>query len=188
MTGRVTVSTNGKQKAKAESVQSEHRELTPIQIANEVVTQVRLKRIRFCSIEANASMAADAIPDDTRLQASTNFRRPTVDREEAGFKAVSAVVFKLTSRSPLASDQKKNAIPYVLAKATLEADYSFRDDAQEFTVEQLETFALHYFPFHMWGYWREFVHSTLARFEFPTLTVPLFEISMAQALVVDEID
>ena len=47
---------------------------------------------------------------------------------------------------------------------------------------------LHYCPFHVWGYWREFVHSSLARLEFPALTVPLFQIGMAQGLVVDEMD
>ena len=78
--------------------------------------------------------------------------------------------------------------PCVVVKATLEASYAFKDDSRDFTEEQLRTFALHYCPFHVWGYWREFVHSSMARLEFPPLTVPLFQIDMAQALVVDEVD
>ena len=75
-----------------------------------------------------------------------------------------------------------------MVKATLEASYALKEDSPDFTDEQLKTFALHYCPFHVWGYWREFVHSSLARLEFPALTVPLFQIDMAQALVVDEVD
>ena len=188
MAGRVTLPTNGKQKAQAGSVKSEARTLTPIQVANEVVTQVRLKHVRFCDVAAQSAVAADAIPDDTRLRASTNFLRPTVDLEEAGFKAASAMIFKLTTPAALASEQGEDAAPCIVVKATLEATYSFRDNAPEFTEDQLITFALHYCPFHVWGYWREFVHSSLARLEFPALTVPLFQIGMAQALVVDEMD
>ena len=98
------------------------------------------------------------------------------------------MIFKLTTPSALASEQGEEAVPCVVVKATLEAAYSFGDDAPEFTEDQLITFALHYCPFHVWGYWREFVHSSLARLEFPALTVPLFQIGMAQALVVDEMD
>ena len=98
------------------------------------------------------------------------------------------MIFKLTTPAAVASEQGEDAAPCIVVKATLEATYSFRDNAPEFTEDQLITFALHYCPFHVWGYWREFVHSSLARLEFPALTVPLFQIGMAQALVVDEIE
>ena len=129
--------------------------------------------------------------DDARLRASTNFRRPVVDviaeGPDAGFKATSTLVFRLDvpSPSPGPSDESE---PCVVVEATLEASYAFKDDSLDFTEEQLKTFALHYCPFHVWGYWREFVHSSLARLEFPSLTVPLFQIDMAQALVVDEVN
>lgn len=128
--------------------------------------------------------------DDVHLQASTSFSRPTVatagDEADTGFSATSTLVFRLSTRSP--SDQDGESEPCVVIKATLEASYAFRDDAPDFSEELLKTFALHYCPFHVWGYWREFVHSSLARLEFPALTVPLFQIEMAQALVVDEAD
>ena len=95
---------------------------------------------------------------------------------------------------PRGSPQGDESEPWVVVKATLEALYVFKDDAPDFNDEQLRTFALHYCPFHVWGYWRElgdwreFVHSSLARLEFPPLTVPLFQIDMAQAFVVDEVD
>ena len=134
-------------------------------------------------------MPIDAVGDDVHLQASTNFTRPTVDSQDdgagAGFRATSVLLFRL-SRASL-SDQGDESEPCVVVKATLEASYAFKDDAPDFSEEQLRTFALHYCPFHVWGYWREFVHSSLARLEFPALTVPLFRIDMAQALVVDEV-
>ena len=129
--------------------------------------------------------------DNARLQASTNFLRPGVDllgdEEDGGFKATSTLVFRLDLRS-LSSDEDGDSEPCVVVKATLEASYAFKDSAPVFTEEQLKTFALHYCPFHVWGYWREFVHSSMARLEFPPLTVPLFQIDMAQAFVVDEVD
>ena len=188
MAENITASTNGGQKAGANSVQSEQRELTPVQVANEVITQIRLRRVRFCDVAARAAIPADALPDDTRLSASTHFRRPTIDREGTGFKAASTMIFKLSGPSTSAADQVDETGPCIEVQATLEAIYSFRDDAPKFTEEQLAIFALHYCPFHVWGYWREFVHSSLARLEFPALTVPLFQIGMAQALVVDEIE
>ena len=167
------------------------RDLTPIQVANEVVTRTRLRRVRFSGFSAHARTAVEELDTDARLRASTNFRRPSVDPigngKDAGFKATSTLVFRLDAPS-LSSDQGNQSEPCVVVKATLEAAYAFKDDSPDFTEEQLKTFALHYCPFHVWGYWREFVHSSLARLEFPPLTVPLFQIDMAQAFVVDEVD
>lgn len=129
--------------------------------------------------------------DDARLRASTNFSRPIVDTigesKDTGFRATSTLLFRLDASSP-SSDQSDEIESCVVVKATLEASYVCKDDAANFTDEQLKAFALHYCPFHVWGYWREFVHSSLARLEFPALTVPLFQIDMAQALVTDEVE
>ena len=163
---------------------------TPIEVANAVVTRTRLRRIRFSKFSAHASLAMDSVEDEVHLRASTHFGRPTVDsRDEEtdrGFCATSTLEFRLGKTAPSANPGDDD--PCVVVKATLKASYTFKDDSPDFTEEQLETFALHYCPFHVWGYWREFVHSSLARLEFPTLTVPLFQIDMAQALVVDEVD
>ena len=151
---------------------------------------MRLRRVRFAEFSAQAKVSIDSLGDDVHLQASTNFSRPTVDTggdgAGTGFRATSTLVFRLSMLAP--SDQGDESEPCVVVKATLEASYAFRDDAPDFSEEQLKTFALHYCPFHVWGYWREFVHSSLARLEFPALTVPLFQIDMAQALVVDEVN
>ena len=184
--------TNGRPKAsRSVAARASQRKLTPIQVANEVVTRTRLERVRFSGFSAHARMAIEEMATDARLRASTNFRTPSVDLtgdgENAGFKATSTLVFRLEMPSS-SSDQDDEREPSVVVKATLEALYAFKDDAPNFTDEQLRTFALHYCPFHVWGYWREFVHSSLARLEFPPLTVPLFQIDMAQAFVVDEVD
>lgn len=184
--------TNGRPKASPSgSGRPARRTPTPIQVANEVVTRTRLTHVRFSSFSAHARTTLENLDMAARLHASTNFSRPRIDRaddeKDAGFKANSTLVFRLDTQAPN-SDQGDDSEPIVVVKATLEASYAFKDDSQDFTEEQLRTFALHYCPFHVWGYWREFVHSSLARLEFPSLTVPLFQIDMAQALVVDEVN
>lgn len=184
--------TNGRPKTpRSAPARASRRELTPIQVANEVVTRTRLSRVRFSDFSAHASVAIESMGEDVHLKASTNFSRPTVDSKgddaDAGFKAKTAMLFRLSRPSPSSGQGGENE-PCVVVKATLEASYAFKDESSDFTEEQLKTFALHYCPFHVWGYWREFVHSSLARLEFPALTVPLFQIDMAQALVVDEVD
>ena len=136
-------------------------------------------------------MGIEEVDDDARLRASTNFSRPIVDTigeaKDTGFRATTTLVFRLDAPSP-SSDQSDEIESCIVVKATLEASYVCKDGAPDFTDDQLKDFALHYCPFHVWGYWREFVHSSLARLEFPALTVPLFQIDMAQALVTDEVD
>ena len=182
---------NGRPTTRSAPARARQRKLTPIQVANEVVTRTRLDRVRFSGFSAHARMAIEEVDTDARLRASTNFLTPSIeetdDERNAGFKATSTLVFRLDTPAH-SSDQGDESEPWVVVKATLEALYVFKDDAPDFNDEQLRTFALHYCPFHVWGYWREFVHSSLARLEFPPLTVPLFQIDMAQAFVVDEVD
>ena len=184
--------TNGRPKAvRSARVPAPRRSLTPIQVANDVVTRTRLTSVRFSGFSAHARTGIEEVDDDAPLRASTSFSRPIVDTpgeaKDTSFRATSTLVFRLDAPSP-ASDQDDDIEPCVVVKATLEALYLCKDDAPDFTDDQLQTFALHYCPFHVWGYWREFVHSSLARLEFPALTVPLFQIDMAQALVTDEVD
>lgn len=183
--------TNGRPTTGSAPARAPQRKLTPIQVANEVVTRTRLERVRFSGFSAHARMAIEEVDIDARLRASTNFRRPSVERADdgknAGFKAASTLVFRLDTPAS-SSDPRDRSEPCVVVKATLEASYAFKEDVPDFTEEQLKTFALHYCPFHVWGYWREYVHSSLARLEFPALTVPLFQIDMAQAFVVEEVD
>jgi len=184
--------TNGRPKTpRSAAARTSPRSLTPIQVANGIVTRTRLKRVRFSGFSAHARVAMEDLDTDARLRASTNFCRPGVDPigegKDTGFKATSTLVFRLDAPSP-SSEQGDENEPYVVVKATLEASYAFKSDSQDFSEEQLKTFALHYCPFHVWGYWREFVHSSLARLEFPPLTVPLFQIDMAQAFVVHAVD
>ncbi|MCY4509310.1 MAG: hypothetical protein OXG35_20465 [Acidobacteria bacterium] len=180
----------GREKPPATTLDPPRRDQTPIEVANEVVTRTRLTRVRFSRFSAQASLATD-LENEVHLKASTHFSRPRVDSgddgTDAGFSATSTLEFRLSKPAP-SSDPNDEDEPCVVVRATLEASYAFKDDSPDFSEEQLKTFALHYCPFHVWGYWREFVHSSLARLEFPALTVPLFQIGMAQALVVDEMN
>ena len=183
-------SDGGQETRPAATADAARRDPTPIEVANEVVIRTRLGRVRFSKFSAYASLAAD-LEDEVHLQASTHFSRPTVDSRDdgtdRGFCATSTLEFRLSKPAPSSDPDDENE-PCVVVQATLEASYAFKDDSPDFADEQLKTFALHYCPFHVWGYWREFVHSSLARLEFPALTVPLFQVDMAQALVVEEVD
>ncbi len=156
-----------------------------MEVANTVVMGTHLTQVRFSGFSAHAHVAT-AI-DDLDLCASTRFRRPVVSRERAGFTATSTLLFRLDA-TPSSSEPAEDGQPCVVAKATLEAAYAFRPESTDFSDEQLETFALHYCPFHVWGYWREFVQSSLARLEWPPMTLPLFRIDMAEELVMDELE
>ena len=78
--------------------------------------------------------------------------------------------------------------PYAVIQATLEARYSLKPDTPIFDEEDLKNYALCYCPFHVWGYWREFVQSSLARLDLPQITIPLFLIHQAPQLVQDKLN
>ena len=41
-------------------------------------------------------------------------------------------------------------------------------------------------PFNSWGYWREFVQSSLSRLGYPPLTLPLFRVQLAKDWMLDD--
>ena len=59
------------------------------------------------------------------------------------------------------------------------------DGRVSYSFHDLKDFALCYCPFHVWGYWREFVQSSLARLDLAQFTLPLFLIGQAPQMVQD---
>lgn len=152
----------------------------PFEAAAKIVRAVQLSSVRFRAISARALEPADADLQPEHVSGSTRFSKPTVDATESGFSTRTTLIFNVGG-APSAEDASPKA--YALLQASLEATYTFKPDAPQFAEDDLRDFALCYCPFHVWGYWREFVQSSLARLELPQLTLPLFLIHQAPQLV-----
>lgn len=160
----------------------------PFEAAGRVVVRTRLENIRFSAFTAQTSSATEFVElsDEAVFSAMTRFLRPTVIRDgdaTKGFTAKSTFLFKLSAGQAGAEAQT-----YATVSATLEGSYAFKKNAPHFTDEELQDFSLCYFPFHVWGYWREFVQSSLGRLDMPPFTLPLFQIDMAPKLVRDALE
>lgn len=118
------------------------------------------------------------------MSGSTRFLRPKVERVADLVKIEVTLIFRLTAKW-MSSGTTETA---ATIRTTLQLGYQLGSRAPEVTDEELADFALCYGPFHGWGYWREFVQSSLARLELPTVTAPLFRIEQAPQMVVDRLD
>jgi hypothetical protein len=167
--------------------QPEAKPTGPFDAAAKVVRAVQLSGIHFSSCSAHALDAADTITNDVDLAASTRFLRPIVARSDEGFSTKTTLLFQLGGKSTDA-EQPSTTTPYAVIRATIEASYRLKPDAPRFSDDEVKDYALCYCPFHVWGYWREFVQSSLARLDLPQLTVPLFLISQAPQMVQDSLD
>ena len=160
--------------------ESDAADRTPFTAAAKVVKHVQLAAIHFGDFSARA-MDAEAIPEEEKIAASTVFLKPTCSRSGEGFSTKTLLNFQMKGSGD-------GAKLYAVASATLEATYTLKPEAPSFEDEDLDDFALCYCPFHVWGYWREFVQSSLARLDLPQVTVPLFLIAQAPQMVRDKLD
>lgn len=158
---------------------------TPFEAAAKVVRSIQLEAVRFHAVSARALEPSHAIPTDITFAASTKFLQPTVMSTEDGFSTETTLVFQVSGQTP-GGESPTN--PYAVIQATLEARYKLKPDAPKFGEDVLKDFALCYCPFHVWGYWREFVQSSLARLDLPQFTIPLFLIHQAPQMVQDKLD
>jgi hypothetical protein len=155
---------------------------TPFEAAAKVVLATQLATVRFRAISARALEAADAIPKEVNFATTTKFLRPSVASTQGGFYTKTTLVFQIGGKLP---DSDSTPTPYAVIQATVEVRYNLKPEAPEFSKDDLEDYALCYCPFHVWGYWREFVQSSLARLDLPQITVPLFLIQQAPQMVQD---
>ena len=158
---------------------------TPFDAAAKVVRVVQLTTIHFSACSAQALETADAIPDDVDLVPSMKFSTPTVVVVDDCFSTSTTLLFQVGGKLPEAEGALK---PYAVVRATIEAKYKLKPDAPKFSDDDLKDYALCYCPFHVWGYWREFVQSSLARLDLPQITVPLFLIAQAPQMVQDQLE
>lgn len=158
---------------------------TPFTAAAKVVLCTNLAAVHFAGFSAQALEPADAIPEDVVFEASTRFLHPTVTPTDDGFLTKTTLVFQVRGRRP---DSESSSTPYATIRATLEARYLLKPGSAEFGEDDLKDYALCYCPFHVWGYWREFVQSSLARLDLPQFTIPLYLIHQAPQMVRDRVD
>jgi hypothetical protein len=138
---------------------------------------LEIATVRFSSFSALTSYGAfETLPSDVTVK--VGFTRPKV--ESAGTRvAISSTLLLrvLPTDGPPAVDLRATAeLIYVRKAETTIAD------------ADIEEFALLNAPFNAWAYWREFVQSSLARLNLPTLAIPLFRISDAAHLMLTEED
>jgi hypothetical protein len=157
----------------------------PFDAAARVVQVVQLASIHFSACSAQALEAADAIPEDVNFSASTRFLTPGVTLLDDGFATTTTLLFQVGGKMPDAEAPPK---PYAVIRATIEAKYNLKPESPKFSDDDLKDYALCYCPFHVWGYWREFVQSSLARLDLPQITVPLFLIAQAPQMVQDKLE
>jgi hypothetical protein len=151
-----------------------------------VVHHARLEAVRYTALSAQSSGSIDALPEDVELSGSTRFLRPKFDLAGDLLKVEVTLIFRFTARWPSAG----NVETVATIRATLDVGYKLNLTKlpAPLAEEDLADFALCYGPFHAWGYWREFVQSSLSRLELPSVTAPLFRIEMASRMVVERLD
>ncbi len=73
-------------------------------------------------------------------------------------------------------------------RATTKLAYRKPKEAGLLEASDILEFAELNAPFNAWGYWREFVQSSLARLECPKYTLPLFRVQdVKKYLLTDEV-
>jgi hypothetical protein len=151
---------------------------SPFTAAAKVIRAVQLEAVRFSAF-ASESLAFRA-DEAVVFNGSSSFLRPEVRPREQGISTKLTLTFRLNGRFP---DESETTC--ALIRATLHADYRFKPESPVFSADETRDFALCYAAFHVWGYWREFVQSSLARLELPHVTIPLYLIDQAPKMVRD---
>ena len=158
---------------------------TPFESAAKVVRNVRLESVSFGDFSAALLDRRERLlEDDVIISASTKFLRPTAERDGDGFATKTTIIFEIARKLPDDAPSQ----PVAIIRAALGAEYVLKPDSPEFSDDELKDYALCYCPFHVWGYWREFVQSSLARLDLPQFTLPLFLIQQAPNMVRDKLE
>ncbi len=74
---------------------------------------------------------------------------------------------------PSESSGSTNVEHCVDVRAVLVSEYELLDDLKK---ESIDEFARNNGLFHIWPFWREYVHSCCARFRIPAIPVPMYQV------------
>ncbi len=84
--------------------------------------------------------------------------------------------FKTACGIRLVASTDKEEEPKVLCEITTEfiSDYAVVDNISE--LSSLKEFGLYNAPYHIWPYFREFIHNTCLRSRLPLVTIPMYHL------------
>lgn len=153
---------------------------TPLQRAGRVATLVKLDDVRFASFSATMLEDRPNTPPSDVVPKFA-FTRPRVARQNDRISVSSTFVFSMLTKDATTAE----ATTIATLRATIHIAYLPKDDAA-ISDEDLREFANVNVPFNAWGYWREFVHSSLARLQLPPQTLPLFRVHTAHEMMIED--
>jgi hypothetical protein len=149
----------------------------PLVRAGRVANMVSLDYVRFSHFSANTLDRSKAT--EAPVASTVGFTRPKIDREDERFLVSSTLVFSLHAETD-------NNTAIATLRATIELAYVHKKDQPAIADEDLQEFANVNAPFNAWGYWREYVQSSLARLELPAARIPLFRVQTAQRMMLSD--
>lgn len=131
-----------------------------------------------CSAEIQAKIADDIVPESVKSEEMATQMRHKLksirsvemvreDRKVWGYHFSYICGLRYVLRETPDSEQE----PKVLFTLTSEFVAKYHSEI-ELSDEALEAFGKKNVCYHVWPYWRELAHSTLARFELPRMSVP----------------
>lgn len=155
------------------------------------VLQIRAVLLRSCSLTSNPTLLPPSTTD-LELAVQLSSTPPTAVQKlslvEDGGPTTKLAIFVFSAAvrlvdqralkfarergGDIADDDVKLEI-----KAEFGAHYAVADDADlEAMGQSLSVFCQHNVGFHVWPYWREFVHSTCSRMSLPLIPIPMYQI------------
>ena len=152
----------------------------PFEGANRVVGRIEVTRVSYTNFHAQGQREVfETIDASSRFSINFNFLRPKISSNGQKFQVDSIFLFTLAATNGDVSQT------LATVRAGMRVVYALNGVADAQSEDDLSDFALCYMPFHCWGFWRELVHSSLARLEIPPYTLPVYRITMAPSLVVE---
>jgi hypothetical protein len=146
----------------------------PLVRAGRVANALTLERVGFIQFSAQRHSERDVRAAESILSL-VRFTRPKVVRLKDGEFVISSAF-----SASFSVDDSGTQDVVASVRATLELRYRHTVGTVEFDDEDMDEFATVNVPFNSWGYWREFVQSSLARLGLPPVTIPLFRVQVAR--------
>ncbi|RME58335.1 hypothetical protein D6779_06640 [Candidatus Parcubacteria bacterium] len=144
-----------------------------IEKASVVSRCVRIQDVRLVDHGARINFLRHALPDAVRVSQGFGFKRD----DENGVLKVD-LLFECQMAYSDDEESKKN--PPISIRAVFNITYKV-DNLRSFDEEHLRAFAEVNGIYNAWPYWRELLHSDLARMGLPALIAPSLRIEQADA-------
>jgi len=152
-----------------------------LRTAAEVLQAVQLASVRYTHWAAHAFRNIESLPEEAMIEPVMGFTKPKCRIEDHRISIETSFVFSMQGELPSGHLER-----YVALRLGTRLDYILNPKEREFTLEEVETFARRYTAFHAWGYWREYVQSSLPRMDLPSFTLPMLFIDAAEQLSLDD--